>query len=320
MTFDNKTILITGASGFLGGWLARFFHDKKARVIGLDHKSTDNTIKLHGLSSEVLSIENCDIRNFYQIKNIIEKYPVDFIFHTAAIAHPKIMLENPLYGFEVNIQGTWNILEIARNVDIKGILIFSSERVYEANTPPFKETDTKRSLSLYGASKASAEGIASAYAHTFGLPVVNAVCANIYGGADPNLNRLVPYTIISLLNNQDVLLEGTGYIKKDFLYIKDFLDASEIIISNAKDPNIKGNSFNIGTGDAISTFELVNMISKYIPSRGKIIIKGEKQSDPLEEYLSNELIKKTLNWSPSYSIERGLMETIEWYKYFLNCN
>src|SRR3989344_1022411 len=170
----GKVVLVTGATGFVGSHLVDQLISKGAKVIGFSKK---------GLASQAKIIEEYgSVEDFQTISRVIKKNKTEIIFHLAAQPIVEIGQENPIKTFQVNIQGTWNILEAARQNNVKRIIIASTVHVYGDNPKlPFKESYFPQPSSPYETSKACADLLAQSFADTYNLPVEIPRFVNIYG-------------------------------------------------------------------------------------------------------------------------------------------
>lgn len=307
--WQGKVVLITGASGFVGAHLVNQLNSKKSRVITLSNrgsKSPDDTI------DELGSVENFD-----KLNEVIKKYKVNIVFHLAAQPIVEIGQTNPVKTFEVNVRGTWNILEAARENNVQKIIIASTVHVYGDNPKiPFKEEYFPQPSRPYETSKACADLLAQSFADTYNLPVEIPRFVNIYGPGDFNFSRLVPKVIRSILNNQEPEVWDVGSIR-DFLYIDDAINAYLMLAEKKLDNKKRVRVFNFGTGKPIKIYELV---LKIIELAGKKIkVKTEKQPEERSneikrQYVSIAKAKRELGWYPKVTLDEGLSKTIKWYQ------
>ena len=144
--------------------------------------------------------------------------------------------------------------------------------------------------------------------------------ANTYGGADLNFSRLIPDTIKSVINNQNPIIRSDGTPERDYMYIKDAVNAYLKLASNINRKDVQGEAFNFGTSKPISVLELYNKIINLMGKKIKPKILGNAKNEIDKQYLSIEKAKRVLKWQPKYSIEQGLRETIAWYRQFFKKN
>jgi len=318
MNWKNLNVLVTGADGFIGSWIANELVAKGADVITIvrDIKKQSN-LDVLGLRNKI-NIVHGDLISFETCSRVIQEYEIRTCFHIAAQAIVGTANASPLSTFESNIKGTWNILETARlSKFIKGIVVASSDKAYGVQKKlPYTEESPLLGLYPYDASKACADILARCYFTTYGLPVAVTRNANTYGPADLNFSRLIPDTVCSLLRNKKPVIRSDGTPERDYMYIKDAVNAYLTLASNLDRKNVQGEAFNFGTGKPVSVIELYNKIISLMGKKIRPKVLGEAKNEIDRQYLSIEKAKRILKWKPKYSLEEGLRETIKWYKDF----
>lgn len=307
--WQGKVVLITGASGFVGSHLVNKLNLKKAKVITLSKKGYKPLIQ--GLD-EIGSVEN-----FERLNEIIKKNKVKIIFHLAAQPIVEVGQANPIPTFEVNIRGTWNILEAARENDIQKVIIASTVHVYGDNPKvPFKEEYFPQPSRPYETSKACADLLAQSFADTYNLPVEIPRFVNIYGPGDFNFSRLIPKVIRSILNDEKPEVWDVGSIR-DFLYIDDAINAYLMLAEKKLDNGKRLRVFNFGTGKPIKVHDLVLKIIDLANKEISVKMENppeERFNEIKKQYVSIAKAKRVLNWYPKISLDEGLTKTIDWYQ------
>lgn len=263
-----------------------------------------------------------DLTNYELVARILNEYEIDTCFHLAAQAIVGVANRSPLSTFESNIKGTWNLLEAARQSPLlKRLVVASSDKAYGGHERlPYSEEDPLTPTHPYDTSKACADMLARAYYHTYQMPVVVTRCANIYGGGDLNFSRIVPDTARSVLQGTNPVIRSDGTPVRDFLYVKDAVDAYLTVAEQIDNGQVKGEAFNFGTASPISVLDLVNSIieiSGKTDLRPIIVGEGKTKGEIDRQYLSSEKARGILGWKPEYSLEAGLRETMKWYERFL---
>jgi CDP-glucose 4,6-dehydratase len=321
----NKNVLITGVTGLLGSHLAEEILNKRKLDINLVGLIRDRipTSYLWTLGDRVqlMKVAYGDIRDFELVKRIINEYEIDLVFHLAAQPIVGIAKRNPLNALDVNIMGTINILEAVRQLgEQTKIIIASSDKAYgmmEDRTIPYTEDTRLQGQFPYDASKSCADIMAQMYAKTYGMHVNITRCGNLYGPGDHNFNRIIPDTIWSYLHNKPVIIRSDGTFVRDYLYVKDAVDAYlEIANAMFKNKTDNGESFNISTSNHMSVTEVVLMIQEIMnPSAKAKITKvmNEASNEIPHQTLDATHIKDKLGWTPKTTMEENLKETIDWY-------
>jgi len=318
MKWENSNVFITGADGFIGSWVAKGLVEKGANVIVIRRDiKKDGGIRLQNLEDKVTLVEG-DICDYETIEKYLNEYSIDSCFHLAAQPIVGIANKLPMSTFETNIKGTWTLMEALRNMKtIDRVVVASSDKAYGTHKElPYKEDQSLNGIYPYDASKACTDILSRCYAVSFDLPVAVTRLANVYGGADLHLDRIVPGTIISVMKGETPIIRSDGTPERDYMYAKDAASAY-ITLAEAM-PKFKGHGFNFGTETPISVLTLIKKIIELCSKDIKPKILGEAKNEIDRQYLGSEKAKTELGWAPKYSLEEGLKETIEWYKNYLS--
>jgi CDP-glucose 4,6-dehydratase len=316
--WEDKKVLITGASGLVGSWLTKILVDAKANVTAIIRDKVPKSYLFQSGYINKVNVVNGCLEDYFTIERTINEYEIDTIFHLGAQTIVGTANRSPLSTFEANIKGSWNLFEVSRNSKlVKRVIFASSDKAYgEHKTLPYDETAALNGTHPYDVSKSCADLLAQAYNKTYKLPIVIARCGNIYGGGDLNFNRIVPGTIKSVIFNEIPIIRSDGKFIRDYFYV---LDAVEAYISLAENINEKiyGEAFNFSNEEPIKVTDIVNRILKVMKEKKlhpKIlnIASGEIR----DQYLSSKKARQVLKWIPKYSLEEGLKETVKWYKDF----
>jgi len=314
--WENKRVFVTGVSGFVGSHLTSCLLEKGARVVGLKHTKANNN------RNDYFIEEKGSVKEFGLLRKIIHNYRIEYIFHLAGQPLVETGSESPLETFSVNIQGTWNILEAARLNKVKKIIVASTTHVYGDNpNVPYTEDYYPQPSRPYETSKACADLLAQSYADTYGLPVEIFRFVNLYGPGDTNFSRLIPKVMRAVLENKNIHIWDVGAVR-DFLYIKDAVNAYIMLAEKSLQPSKRARIINIGTGNQVRVVSVARKIIK-ISGRKKIkliidSIPKEREKEIKKQYISIEKARKVLSWKPIHTLEEGLTETFAWYKDYFN--
>jgi CDP-glucose 4,6-dehydratase len=290
-----RSVLVTGASGLLGGRLAAVLHDGGARVSAFDG----------------------DVADAAEVLRAVREHGVDTVFHLAAQTIVGTANDSPVPTFETNVRGTWNVLEACRLGEVQRTVVAASDKVYgPCDGVAFTEDAPLAPRYAYDASKAAADLLARSYWHTFGVPVATTRFANIYGGGDRNASRLVPELVTAVLDGRRPVIRSDGSPEREYLYVDDAV-AAYVAIAGALDDGVaRGEAYNAGGGRPVSVRELVQTLLRVAGSdlepdfRGNGTPAGELD----QQCVDASKIRAHTGWAPRVDLEEGLLRTLQWYR------
>lgn len=326
--WTDKRVLVTGATGLVGSWVAKELIARGANVIAFVRDWDPQSELIRSGAINRTSVVNGALEDYSAVERAITEQEPDTVFHLGAQAVVGVGLRSPLLTFESNIRGTYHILEACRvhRALVKRLVVASSDKAYgESETLPYVEDMPPLGRHPYDVSKSCGDLLAHAYYHTYDLPLVVARCGNIYGGGDLNWSRIVPGTIRSLYFGERPVIRSNGLYTRDYIYIKDAVNAYLSMAEGLDRAEVHGQAFNFGPEKPLTVIEMVNAIRKAMGCEElEPIILNEARAEIRNQYLSFDKANKMLGWAPTYSLEAGLSETIEWYRDFfhsggLNC-
>lgn len=312
----NK-VLVTGADGFIGSHLVEMLLEKGHEVRAFVYYNSFNTWGwLDSFSKEQLEkieIFTGDIRDPNGVREAMKG--IDMVFHLAALIGIPFSYHSPDSYVDTNIKGTLNVLQAARDLETKRILVTSTSEVYgTALYVPIDEKHPLQGQSPYSASKIGADMMAESFYRSFNLPVTIVRPFNTYGPRQ-SARAVIPTIITQLLSGNKEIKLGSLTPTRDFNYVKDTVRGFyEIAMSE----DTIGEVVNIATQDEISIGQLAEEMIKQINPSAKIVT-DEARLRPEKSEVNrllgkNEKILKVTNWKPNYSLEEGIEETIEWLK------
>lgn len=316
--FKGKKVLVTGATGLVGGHIAEKLVAQGA-IVFITRRSKDSRSYFTEINLDQKTVSAiCDIKNYDRVFDVISKYEIEYIFHVAAQPIVPTALINPKEALETNIMGTVNILEAARHCpNVKGIVVASSDKAYGKKCDNATEIAPMAGDHPYDVSKSCADLIARAYAKTYGLPVAVSRFGNIYGPGDLNINRIVPGMMRALVLDETLELRSDGTFVRDYVYVKDVADGYLLLMENIE--KAKGEAFNFSTGYNFSVLQLIDKISEVVGRKCKYKITNNQKNEIPSQSLNYEKATKILGWKSNYTFEEGVKETFKWYKgYLLN--
>jgi NAD dependent epimerase/dehydratase len=310
-------ILITGADGFIGSHLAERLisegQDVKAFVY---YNSFNSWGWLDTLPKEVLKeieIFAGDIRDPNGVKEAMKG--VDEVYHLAALIAIPFSYHSPDSYVDTNIKGTLNVLQAARDLETKRVLVTSTSEVYgTAKYVPIDENHPFQGQSPYSATKIGADRLAESFYRSFNMPITIVRPFNTYGPRQ-SARAVIPTIITQLLSGKEKIQLGSLTPTRDFNYVKDTANG---FIEIAKASKTIGEEINIATQNEISIGQLTKELINQINPNAEIVCDEQRLRPEKSEVNrlmgSNEKIKRLTNWSPQYTLEQGLKETIEFLR------
>lgn len=309
----SKRVLITGAAGFIGshlaegcvaaGWSVRAFvrYNSANRWGWLDYSDAKSDIEV------VIG----DVRDYDAVHRAATG--CDEIYHLAALIGIPYSYVSPLAYVRTNVEGTYNILEAARNLGTGNVLVTSTSETYgTAQYAPIDEKHPAVGQSPYAATKVGADQLALSYFLSFGLPVRIVRPFNTYGPRQ-SARAIIPTIITQILNGQKVLKIGNVTPTRDLTFVKDTAAGFRAI---AAAPGLIGQATNIGMNEEISIGDLVHLIAELMGTQVEIHTEAQRlrpqNSEVMRLRCNNEKLLRETAWKPDYTLRRGLLETIAW--------
>lgn len=318
--WNDKKVLVTGVGGFVGSNLIKALLSKNAFVVTYSSREIGplSLLTLEGLVNRIARQEKGTMDDFARVDEVVRKNKIDVIFHLAAQPLVEEGLKDPVKTFEVNIKGTWNILETARKNTVRKVVIASTTHVYGGNLNlPYKEEYFPQPSGPYETSKACVDLIAQSFVDSYSLPVEIPRFVNLYGPGDFNFSRIVPKVIKSVIEGKSPEVWDVKAVR-DFLYIEDAVRAY-LSLAEKDFPNIKKMAvINFGSAAPVSIVDLAKKIVELSGDK-KLAVKSikvpeERTKEIKEQYVSIEKAERELGWKPIYSLEDGLKATLDWYR------
>ena len=319
--WQDRPTLVTGGTGFLGGWLIKHLLNLGADIVCLVRDWVPKSELIRANLIEQVKVVRGDICDPVLLERTLGEYEIETVFHLAAQTIVGIANRNPVSTFNTNITGTWALLESCRrSPKVKSIVIASSDKAYgDQEKLPYDETTPLQGKHSYDVSKSCADLIAQSYFATYKLPVAITRCGNFYGGGDLNWNRIVPGTIRFIIRGQRPVIRSDGKFVRDYFYIADgaaaYIMLAEKVAGNSA---LHGEAFNFSNENPVSVLEIVERIIKLMDFKLKPIILNEASNEIREQYLSSSKARKLLKWKPLVTLDEGLSRTISWYKDFFS--
>lgn len=313
-----KRSLLTGGHGFVGSNLARALLERGDAVTVLDPaRPAVSGLQLQGIAPEVELIA-ADIRDAETVGATVEAGEFEAVFHLGAQTLVGPAMTDPAETFEINVAGTWTLLEACRRAEVPAVVVASSDKAYGPSEElPYREEMRLAPASPYEASKAAADSIALSYRPAFGLPVAVTRFANVYGGGDLNFSRLVPEAIAAVLDGRRPQIRSDGSPERDFLYVEDAVAAYLAVehAAGAAGPGA-GEAFNAGGERPYSVAEVLEEIAAI--SGGELEPEfhgsGNPQGEIDRQFVDSAKLRELTGWEPRVGLRDGLIRTLEWYR------
>jgi CDP-glucose 4,6-dehydratase len=313
-----KRALVTGGHGFVASNLARALLERGDAVSVLDLAPPPHSgLALQGIDSDV-ELLVVDLRDAQAVEAAISTGEFDVVFHLAAQTLVGPAMADPTQTFEVNVRGTWSLLEACRRTDVPAVIVASSDKAYgPSDELPYREDMRLQPASPYEASKAAADAIALSYHPSYGLPVAVTRFANIYGGGDPNFSRLIPEAIAAVLDGRRPQIRSDGSPERDFLYVSDAV-AAYLAVEHAVGAGGPGagEAFNAGGERPYAVAEVLQAIvdASGTDLQPEFLGTGNPAGEIDRQYVDSTKLRELTGWTPEVDLRDGLIRTLDWYR------
>lgn len=311
--FAGKTMLVTGGAGFIGSHLVdRLLADGVSHVVVIDNMflgSEDNLADAQATGRLTLYRDDAEFTT--SLDYIFQRHSIDAVFNCATKALNYSFM-NPANAFGTNVTVALNLLELQRRGAFETLCHFSTSEVYgSAVYEPMDEKHPRNPTTTYAAGKAAADLAVESFVHMFGLDAFIVRPFNNYG---PRQNHkglmagVIPITAWRILNNGVPEVYGDGLQSRDFIHVRDTVDAVVKLFRVLP----AGESVNISTDNQIAIGDLVTRIAMILGHKGEILYKPARAADVLSHNASNQKVRSLINYSLT-DFDTGLRETLDWY-------
>ena len=331
---------ITGSAGFIGYHLAAALLADGWEVAGLDgvtdHYDPDLKRRRHGMLGEVggFTAHEFMLEDMGRLMGIAKEYRPDIVVHLAAQAGVRHSIENPRSYVDSNLVGGFNILEMARELEVRHLLMASTSSVYGANTEmPFDEGQaTRHPMSFYAATKQAGEAMAHSYSHLFGIPTTMFRFFTVYGPWGRPDMALFKFTR-AMLAGEPVDVYNHGRMQRDFTYIDDLVEGVRLLIDTVPPPPgdrakpVKHDSLspvapwrvvNIGTGRTVGLTDYIVALEKALGIAAEKNMMEMQPGDVPATHASNDLLVELTGFAPKTGLEEGVAAFVEWFRQHYN--
>jgi CDP-glucose 4,6-dehydratase len=316
----DRRVFVTGATGLLGRWLTRDLVERGAEVVVLVRdRIARSPLDEPGLRGSVTEVAGA-VEDLELVTRVVNEYEIDAIFHLAAQTIVGTALRDPVSTFTSNVQGTWCVLEASRRArTVRRIVVASSDKAYGAQaTLPYREEAPLLGRHPYDVSKACADLIAQSYGAVYDLPVVVTRCGNLFGGGDLNWNRIVPGTARASIRGIPPVIRSDGTLVRDYFFVRDAVDAYVRLAEEAHREDRRGRAYNFSEDRPLTVLEICRMVLA-AAGRPDLIpdVQGVAVHEIPDQRLDSTRARTELGWKPAVGLEAGLVETVRWYREYL---
>lgn len=327
--YKNKTVLVTGHTGFKGTWLCKILINAGAKVIGyaLEAPTNPNLFELSKVEKNMVSIIG-DVRDLKHLKEVFDKYQPEIVLHLAAQPIVRDSYKMPVYTYETNVMGTVNVLECVRlTPSVKSLLNVTTDKVYlndDIPDHPFREDEPLDGFDPYSNSKSCSELVTHSYKKSFfadrNCSISTARAGNVIGGGDFANDRIIPDSIRAICKKEDIIVRNPSSTRPYQHVLEPLIVYLDIASKQYENKKFEG-YYNVGPDDCdcVCTGELVDMLCKKWGQGLKWINKSD--GGPHEAAflkLDNNKIKKVFGWKPRWHISETMDKIVEWTKVYLD--
>lgn len=308
-----KTIIVTGAAGFIGSKVSEMLIEQGNKVVGIDNLNDYYDVAIKSWRLDGLKKTNnfifyqVDIENFDALRIIYYLHRPDAVINEAARAGVRYSLENPFVYLSTNTKGCLNLLELCREYEVPKFIQASTSSLYAGQEIPFNENLPVNSpISPYAASKKAAEAMAYSYHYLYGIDVTVLRYFTVYGPAgrpDMSIFRFIKW----IMEGTPLEIFGDGSQSRDFTYVEDIARGTIKALRNTKYEVI-----NLGNNNPDKLSEAINLIEKYTGKKAKFQYKEFHKADMKATWADIRKANDILDWQPQVSLEEGIKKTVEW--------
>jgi CDP-glucose 4,6-dehydratase len=314
--WSERRVLVTGATGFLGGWLVRRLLDEGASVVAPARSLVrPSQFSRTGLAARC-EVPMGDLSDARFVASLFEGAPYAAIFHTAAVADVRVALQDPVACFRSAIDSTMYFLEQIRTRSPSTVMVTSSsDKAYGPQPTPYREDSGLRPNHPYEVAKAAQDMMTQSYGKVFKLPVCVTRCANYFGGWELNLTRIVPDAILCALDRRPLVLRSDGRFTRDFIHVEEGAkiqtDLARRLIEKG---DIKGEAFNFSYEVEIDIIALAEKIFALAGINPGIRVDNTAQAEIRHMRVDTAKAHEMLGWRPERDLDQALAQTIDWYR------
>ena len=317
--FKDKTVLVTGHTGFKGAWLSIWLNNLGAKVIGysLGPYYKNSLFELTKLKEKIIDIRG-DIKDLNKLESVFKEYQPEIVIHLAAQAIVRLSYEIPKETFETNFMGTINIMECLRKYSVKSAVLITSDKCYKniEQKKGYVETDAMSDQDPYSCSKGCTEMAVQSYRNSFNIKIATTRAGNVVGGGDWTTDRIIPDTIRALKKGKKIKIRNPE-ATRPWQFVLEPLLGYLLLAKRQYEGEDLSEGWNFGPKmiSMVPVKELVELMIKEWGS-GKIEIEQDisNKHEAMLLYLDYTKSKNRLGWNPKLDIQKTVKYIIEWYK------
>lgn len=307
-----KTALVTGGAGFIGSHIAETLVSRGYNVRVIDNLCTGNRENLAAVQADIEFVE-ADICDTGPLSSVMDG--VDIVFHQAALASVPLSVEKPHEVNRACVQGTLNVLDVARKQGVSKLVYAASSSCYgDSPYAAKRETDTLMTLSPYAAAKLAGEFYCQAFFHSYGLETVGIRYFNVFGprqDPDSPYSAVIPLFITWMLGGNSPVVNGDGLQSRDFTFVQNVVDANLLA---AETEGIGGRIYNIANGKSVDLLTLIRLLNQYLGTDIDPVHREPRVGDVRESLADINAAMRDLGYVPRVSFEEGLKRSIDYYR------
>lgn len=323
--YKDKTVLVTGHTGFKGTWMCKMLLMHGAKVVGYSLKpsTNPNLFDVSNIEKEMISIIG-DIRDLNKLINVVNEYKPEIVIHMAAQPIVRESYDNPVYTYETNVMGTVNICEAIRNCDsVKSFVNVTTDKVYKNNEWEwgYRECDALDGFDPYSNSKSCSELVTSSYINSFfskqNIAVSTCRAGNVIGGGDFAKDRIIPDCVRAMENKSEIIVRNP-YSTRPYQHVLEPVYTYLMLAGKQYENKDLSGCYNVGPDDCdcVTTGNLVDIFCNKWRDGASWKNVAEKNAPHEANFLKLDCskIKKMLSWNPRWHIEEAIEKTVIWSK------
>jgi CDP-glucose 4,6-dehydratase len=325
LTWTDRSVLVTGAGGFIGSWLTRRLVDAGADVVALAPDLDPRSELVRGGTAARVTVVPGVLEDPDAIARVVVGREIDTVFHLGAQTIVGAAYRDPVTTFEANLRGTYLLLDACRRAGgtVARIVVASSDKAYgTVGELPYTERTPLDGRGPYDVSKTATDLLAQSYAATYDLPIAIARCGNVYGGGDLNWSRIVPGTIRSIVRGEQPVLRSDGTYVRDYLHVDDVVEAY-LVLAGWLDATRDGGAvdggiaFNFSAEAPRSVVDIYEAVCEACGGPVEPLVLGTAAHEIHDQFLDSSRAQAELGWKTQVELGDGLARTVDWYRALL---